>query len=103
MRISFGNVRAGPLLALLVFEAAIASTDAAAGNSHRYAIRGSLEATAADHTAASPWLRLKGRLAAPARGAGLHEGGDFAMLATLAASPLGCASDLIFADGFDGE
>ena len=103
MRISSGNVRAGPLLALLLFEAAIAASDASAGNSHRYAIRGSLEATPTEHVAAGSWLRLEGRLSAPARSGGLHDGGNFALLATLAASPLGCASDLIFADGFDGD
>jgi hypothetical protein len=103
MRFSSGNVRAGPLLALLLFEAAIASTDASASHPHRYAIRGSLEAIPSEHTAAGSWLRLDGRLSAPARSPGLHEGGNFAVLATLAASPLGCASDLIFADGFDGD
>lgn len=100
MRISSGNVRAGPLLALIVGAATLASADAIAGNAHRFTIRGSLEATPVDHTAQNPGFRLKGTLAEPARGPGLHEGGDFAVLATLAASPLGCASDLIFADGF---
>jgi hypothetical protein len=103
MRTSLRNVRAGPLLALLVLGSAIASSDATARNSHRYAIRGSLEATAVDHTAASPWLSLKGQLTAPAPAMGLHEGGNFAVLATLAASPLGCGGDLIFADDFDGD
>lgn len=101
MRISSGNVRAGPLLALLLGVATIASADASAGNAHRFTIRGSLEAAPADHTVENLGFRLKGQLAAPARGPALHEGGDFAVLATLAASPLGCASDLIFADGFD--
>ena len=103
MRISFGNVRAGPLIALLVGAATIASADASAGNAHRYAIRGaSLEATASATAPSNGLLGLRGRLTTPSKStANLHEGGNFAVIATLAASPLGCASDLIFANGFD--
>jgi hypothetical protein len=44
---------------------------------------------------------LNGRLSTPSRDVGLQSGGDFVVLAKLAESPLGCASDVIFADGFD--
>lgn len=100
MRTSFHVIRGGPLLAMLVLLAGIPS--AHAGNqTHRYTVRGSLEAAATDKTAGSPWLRLNGRLSTPPRDVGLQSGGDFVVLAKLAESPLGCASDVIFADGFD--
>jgi hypothetical protein len=44
---------------------------------------------------------VKGRLSSPPRDVGLASGGDFVVMAKLAMSPLGCASDLIFANGFD--
>jgi hypothetical protein len=96
-------IRGGPLLlAALVLLGGIPCANAGdAAPRHRYTIHGSLEAPAAKTTAASPWLSVKGRLSSPPRDVGLASGGDFVVMAKLAMSPLGCASDLIFADGFD--
>ncbi len=101
MRTSLHVIRGGPLLAMLVLLAGIPSAHAGSEQAHRYTVRGSLEAAATDKTAGSPWLRLNGRLSTPSRDVGLQSGGDFVVLAKLAESPLGCASDVIFADGFD--
>ena len=98
MRTSLHVIRGGPLLAMLVLLAGIPSARA---GGHRFTVRGNLEAAATDNTAASPWLRVNARLSAPARDVDLLSGGDFVVLATLAESPLGCGSDIIFANGFE--
>ena len=101
MRTSLHVIRGGPLLAMLVLLAGIPSARAGGQPAHRYTVRGNLEAAATDNTAASPWLRVNARLSAPARDVDLLSGGDFVVLATLAESPLGCGSDIIFANGFE--
>lgn len=97
-------IRGGPpLLAALALVAGSPRADAAErASSHRFAIHGSLAVDASDkHVPASPWLRMDARLSTPPKDVGLASGGDFVVLAKLATSPLGCASDLIFADGFE--
>jgi hypothetical protein len=106
METSTQVIRGGPrLLAALALLAAIPSAHAGhATSSHRYAIHGSLEsvATADKTSAANPsWLSGHGRLSPAPQDAGLVSGGQFVVMARLATSPLGCASDLIFANGFD--
>jgi hypothetical protein len=103
MRTSFHVIRVGPLLALLVLLAGIPAAHAGGKTpAHHYAIRGSLESVATSKSAASQTLRVNARLSAPSKDVGLLSGGDFVVLAKLAESPLGCGSDIIFTNGFDG-
>jgi len=101
MRASLHVIRGGPLLAMLVLLAGSPPAHADSNQAHQYTVRGSLEAVATDKTAGSPWLRVNARLSAPSRDVGLQSGGDFVVMAKLAESPLGCASDHIFTNGFE--
>jgi hypothetical protein len=97
--------RGGPPSALLAAMLAIAPAGAANSPQHRYTVSGSLtrsdvaSATTSDSGAA---LQLKSTLSRPARGNDVQSGGSFVMMAKIVASPLGCASDTIFVDGFEG-
>lgn len=90
------------LFAALALPAGIASAGTSGkAATHRYSMQGVLEASATD-TSAGASMQLAGRLSAPESGVALQSGDGFVLLAKLAESPLGCGSDTIFFDGFDG-
>lgn len=94
-------IRGGPTwLALLVLAGAVATPASGAVEAPRYTIRGSVEASAQSADAAAA-MRVSARLSPPARDAGLQAGGAFVIVAGIASSPLGCADDTIFVNGFE--
>jgi hypothetical protein len=94
-------IRGGPTWLAFLVLAGIAATPAPGGaESPRYTLRGSFEASARSQGSAAS-MQLSARLSPPARGAGLQAGGDFVVVASVAASPLGCADDTIFVNGFE--
>jgi hypothetical protein len=104
MRTSLQFVRGIALLGLIALLAPAPPVHAAGKvpASHRYSISGSLAAVAVEKAETGAPLAVGGRLTAPSKDVGLQSGGDFVVMAKLAASPLGCSGDdTIFADGFD--
>ena len=93
-------IRGGPLLGVLVaLSLAAAPATASDGQRHYYSIQGSLTPTASP-TSSGGGLEMKSRIAATPS-ALPQSAGNFVLTARLAASPLGCAGDTIFEDGFD--
>lgn len=93
-------IRGGPTWLAFLVLAGVAATPAPGSAESRYTLRGSFEASARSQSPAAA-MQLSARLSSPARGAGLQAGGDFVVVASVAASPLGCADDTIFVDGFE--
>jgi len=103
MRISYPVIRGGPALAVLALLLGAASAHAAGKTTaHRYTIQGSLEAAATSEHSDGTSMQLTSHLSPPAQDVALQSGGDFAMMAKLAYSPMTCFGDTIFRDGFDG-
>ena len=94
-------IRGGPLLGVLVaLSLAAVPATASDGQRHYYSIQGSL-APASTTTSNGGGLELKSRIATNASALPAQSAGNFVLTARLAASPMGCAGDTIFADGFD--
>jgi hypothetical protein len=93
-----GTWGASASLALLL-AASIGTVSAATSSSaHRYSITGELTADAADARDDRPTVKaqlIEGSTTT------LQAGSGFSLSATLASSPLVCATDLIFRNGFD--
>ncbi len=97
--------RGGPPAALLAAMLVISPAGAANSPQHRFSISGSLSRTDAASTTANDnggTLQMKSTLSRPTPGSDVQSGGNFVVMAKIVASPLGCASDVIFVDGFDG-
>jgi len=96
-------IRGGPTwLAFLVLAGAGATPVPGSAESPRYTLRGSFESSPRSQDGAAS-MQLSARLSSPARGAGLQAGGDFVVVAGIASSPLGCADDTIFVNGFEAS
>ena len=94
-------IRGGPTwLAFLVLAGVGATPVPGSAESPRYTLRGSFEASPRSQAGAAS-MQLSARLSSPARGAVLQAGGDFVVVAGIASSPLGCADDTIFVNGFE--
>ncbi len=94
--------RGGPPAALLATMLAIAPASAANAPHHRYSISGSLTPSGVSTASTNGGVQLKSTLSRPATGNDVQTGGSFVVMAKIVASPMGCASDTIFVDGFDG-
>jgi hypothetical protein len=103
MHTSYPVIRGGPALAALALFAAATSAHAASQTTtHRYSIQGSLQATATSGNSGGASMQLSSRLSTPTQDVALQSGGNFVVMAKLAYSPMVCAGDTIFRDGFDG-
>jgi len=93
-------IRSGPLLGALVALFLAVPATASDAQRHHYSIHGSLTPVAAAASSRGV-LQLKSRLSGEQSSIPAQAGGDLVLTARLALSPLGCAGDTIFADGFD--
>jgi len=93
-------IRGGPLLGLLAVLFAGTPATASDAPRHHYSINGSLSPVAT--TAASGGsLQVKSQLSSERTLIPAQSGNGMVLSGKLAASPLGCAGDTIFANGFD--
>ena len=93
-------IRSGPLLGVLVALLLAAPATASDAQRHHYSIHGSLSPVAAAASSRSA-MQLKSRLSGEQSAIPVQAGGNLMLTGRLALSPLGCAGDTIFADGFD--
>ncbi|MEO7433003.1 MAG: hypothetical protein ABIR62_13470 [Dokdonella sp.] len=93
--------RGGPPVALLAVALTIAPAGAANSPQHRYSITASLTPSGVSTTAANGGVEMKSTLSRPASGNDVQSGGSYVVMAKIVASPMGCASDTIFVDGFE--
>lgn len=91
-------IRGGPLLGLAIALAIAAPAGARDAVRHHYSVYGSLTPTTTSQSSGAA-MQMQSRLS-PA-GDSTQSGGAFALHATLANAPTGCASDTIFENGFD--
>ncbi|HEV7490851.1 MAG TPA: hypothetical protein VGO25_08605 [Rhodanobacteraceae bacterium] len=93
-------IRSGPLLAVAI--AFAIATPASASNDvhHHFSIYGSLT-PATTGASSSGTLQMKSHLSSATATSTAQTGGGLVLNAQLANSPLGCAGDTIFEDGFD--
>lgn len=95
--------RGGPPIVAVAALLAAGTSVAAGAPQHRYSIAASLTPVSVATAHDGGTIEMKSTLSRPPPSNAVQSGGRFVIIAKIVASPMGCASDTIFVDGFESD